>query len=333
MTRQRRRLRAHRGQDARAREGRRGVRARGRAGGRGDRALQGRGPALQGRADRGPGEGPGRGDGLALHQRPVHRPLPRPARAVHQADQVVQAHQRGRRLLARRRRQPDAHARLRHGVPLQGGPGRAPRAPGAGARPRPPQARPRARPVHVQRAVGRVAVLEARGRAGVGRARRVLAQGERAPRLRGGAHADPLRRRAVEAVRPLGRLPRQHVLHRRRGPAHGPQAHELPGAHPDLQVRAPLLPRPADPLRRGRPGAPPRAQRHAPRPAAGAPHHPGRRPHLLHRGAGQGGGAAAAWTSATSSTRRSASSRTWSCRPGPRSAWAATRCGTAPRRR
>ena len=32
------------------------------------------------------------------------------------------------------------------------------------------------------------------------------------------------------------KLPRQHVLHRGRGPADGPQAHELPGAHPDLQA-------------------------------------------------------------------------------------------------
>ena len=115
---------------------------------------------------------------------------------------------------------------------------------------------------------------------------------ERRPRLRRGAHADPLRRRAVEAVRPLGRVPGQHVLHRGRGPADGPQAHELPGPHPDLQVRAALLPRPAHPLRRGGAGPPPRAERDAARPAARAPHHPGRRPHLLHRGAGQGGGPA-----------------------------------------
>ena len=85
-------------------------------------------------------------------------------------------------------------------------------------------------------------------------------------------------------LRPLGRLPRQHVLHRGGGPRHGPEADELPGAHPDLQGRAPLLPRPADPLLRGRPGPPPRAERDAPRPLARPPHHPGRRPHLLHRG-------------------------------------------------
>ena len=54
--------------------------------------------------------------GLALPQRPLHRPLPRPARPGHQAHQGVQAHQRGRRLLARRRRPPDAHARIRDRV-------------------------------------------------------------------------------------------------------------------------------------------------------------------------------------------------------------------------
>ena len=37
------------------------------------------------------------------------------------------------------------------------------------------------------------------------------------PRLPRGEDADPLRRRALEAVGPLGRLPREHVLHRGRG--------------------------------------------------------------------------------------------------------------------
>ncbi len=102
--------------------------------------------------------------------------------------------------------------------------------------------------------------------------------------------ADPVRRRPVQAVGPLGHLPGQHVLHRCRGPSDGPEADELPGPHPDLQGRAPLLPRPADPLLRGRPGPPPRAERHAARADARAPHHPGRRAHLLHRGPGPGGG-------------------------------------------
>ncbi len=57
---------------------------------RGARALPRRAPGLQGRADRRPRHG-GRAepapraaaDGLAVHQRPLHRPLPRPARAQH----------------------------------------------------------------------------------------------------------------------------------------------------------------------------------------------------------------------------------------------------------
>ena len=126
---QRRGLRADRGRDAQARQGRRALHARGRAGGRGAGALPRRGPGLQGGADRGPGPRPGRRDRLPLHQRPLHRPVPGPARPVYQADQGLQADQRGRRLLARGRRPPDAHARVRHRVPVQGRPGGASGAP------------------------------------------------------------------------------------------------------------------------------------------------------------------------------------------------------------
>ena len=75
---------------------------------------------------------------------------------------------------------------------------------------------------------------------------------ERPPRLRRGAHAD-LDESTCGSSRATGTTTRQHVLHRGREPADGPQAHELPGPHPDLQVRPALLPRPAAPLRRGRP--------------------------------------------------------------------------------
>ena len=114
----RRRLRAHRGAGCAStsrptsRSSREDVPRR-----RGARALPRRGPGLQGRADRGPGPRPGHRDRLPLHQRPVHRPLPRPARAVDEAHRGVQAAVGRRRLLARRRRPPDAHPRLRHGVP------------------------------------------------------------------------------------------------------------------------------------------------------------------------------------------------------------------------
>ena len=323
---------AHRAEDARAHQGRRGLRAHRRAGGRGDRALPRRGPGLQGRADRGPRARPGRGDRLALPQRPLHRPLPRPARAVHQADQGLQAHRAwpaptgaatrharcspastAPRSCPRRTSTSTSSASSRRGrATTASSAGSSTSSCSASCRPGSPFWQPNGAQIWNQLTdFWRTENVE--------------------PRLPGGAHADPLRRRAVEAVGPLGHVPRQHVLHRRRGSADGPQAHELPGAHPDLQVRPPLLPRPAHPLRRGGPGAPPRAQRHAARAAARAPHHPGRRPHLLHRGAGRRRRCSAAWTSASSSTRRSASSRAWSCPPGPRSGWAPTRCGTAPR--
>ena len=82
-----------------------------------------RAAALQGRADRGPGHAtqtrpPTR---VALHQRPLHRPVPRPACAEHQAHQGVQAAVGRRRLLARRRQPPDAHARVWDGVLLRQG--------------------------------------------------------------------------------------------------------------------------------------------------------------------------------------------------------------------
>ena len=98
-------------------------------------------------------------------------------------------------------------------------------------------------------------------------------------------------REAVGDLRPLGQVPREHVRHGVRGQADGPQADELPGALRVLRDGQALLPRAADPLLRARPPAPQRAQRHAARPAARPPLHPGRRAHLLHRGAGRAGGA------------------------------------------
>ena len=113
----------------------------------------------------------------------------------------------------------------------------------------------------------------------------------------------------------------------------GPEADELPGAHPDLQRRAPLLPRPPDPLLRGRASSTATsraapctgccASATSPRttPTSSAPRSRSRRR------------SSAASTSASRSTTRSGSSRGWSSPPGPRSGSAPRRCGIAPRRR
>ena len=63
-----------------------------------------------------------------------------------------------------------------------------------------------------------------------------------------------------------------------------------PGHTQIYNEHAPLLPRPADPLLRAGAAAPQRGLRRAARAAARAPLRPGRRAHLLHRGAGPGGG-------------------------------------------
>ncbi len=94
----------------------------------GARPLPPGGPGLQGRADRGSDREGRRSDRLALHQRSVHRPVPRSARSVDEADQGVQAPVGCRRVLARRFDQADAHADLRDRVLLPEGPRRLPRA-------------------------------------------------------------------------------------------------------------------------------------------------------------------------------------------------------------
>ena len=143
-------------------------------------------------------------DRLAVHERALHRPLPRPARAQHEDRRRVQAAVGRGRLLARRLRPHDAHPHLRHRLLHQGRARGAPRAARAGPRARPPQARPGARPVHVLRALARQPVLEARGHGDLERAHRAVAQGEPQPRLPRGENADPLRRRAVAASRATG---------------------------------------------------------------------------------------------------------------------------------
>ena len=234
------RLRAHRGEDARAHQGRRALRARGRAGGRGDRALPRRGPGLQGRADRGPG---------------ATTRASRPSRSTATAPSPTSAAARTARAPSGSRRSSSRAWPAPTGAATPTA--RCSRA--STARPSCSKERPRRAPASGSRRRARATTASSAAsstcscsptsrparRSGCRTGTHIwneltdaLARRERRARLHRGAHADPLRRRALEAVGPLARLPRQHVLHRRGGPADGPQAHELPGARADLQARA-----------------------------------------------------------------------------------------------
>ena len=183
---------------------------------RGDRELRGRGPALQGRADRGPRPRRGRRDRLALPQRPLRGPLPRPARALDRPDQGVQAELASPAPTGAATRPRQMLTRI-YGTAffskkdLEPSTERA----RAGAGPRPPPARPAARALHAAR-------RRRRGcRSGCPNGHRAAApdrgRGARAAaqaRLRGDQDAAGARRRALAPLRPLGQLPREHVLHR-----------------------------------------------------------------------------------------------------------------------
>ena len=145
------------------------------------RALRGRGPGLQGRADRGPrSQTSGVDTRLAVQERRLHRPLPRPARAQHQADQGASSSRPSpaptgaatpsRPMLTRiygtaffSKEDLDEHLRA-----ARAGRARDHRKLG-----------PRARAVHVLRALTGHAVLAADGMARLERAHRAVARGER----------------------------------------------------------------------------------------------------------------------------------------------------------
>ena len=85
----------------------------------------------------------------------LHRSVPGPARPEHRLHQGVQAHEGGRRLLARRLEPPHAPAHIRDRLVLGQGPGRLPEPPGGGRAPRPPQAGQGTRSVQLPRDRGR----------------------------------------------------------------------------------------------------------------------------------------------------------------------------------
>ena len=147
----------------------------------------------------------------------VRGPVPRPAPADHQADQGVQAALAGRRVLARRLVEADADPHLRHRVlrpgsrwtPTWSGSSRRGGATTGGSA----ASSTSTTPARCRRAAP---FWHPRGMVDLERADRAVARAEPRARLPGGAHADPLLGRPVEAVRPLGQVPRRHVLHRRR---------------------------------------------------------------------------------------------------------------------
>ena len=303
--------------------------------------FQGRGPALQGRADRGSDRRRGRRDRLAVPERTVHRPLSRPARPVDRPDRGDQAQLARRCVLARRRDPADADPHLRDCVLLEEGPRRTPRADRAGEGPRSPQARPAARSLHVPRGVAGDAVLVAAGNGAAEADPRSGRRPARQARLRRDPHPGGDGRRPLAPLRPLRELPREHVLRRalRQGsrggrPAVRAEADELPGRLPRLRLRPPLLSRPAAAPRRVRQRLPLRARGRAPRPAARPRLHPGRRSRLLHarpdraRGDRRLRGDRRALRDVRLRGRHASSSR-----PGRRSRSAPTSSGRSPRRR
>ena len=331
----RRRLRAHRGRRCAStsrptsRSTREDV-----AGRRGARALPGRGPALQGRADRGPHRDRGRRDRHALHAtapftdlcRGPHVPTTKRIKAfkLHVASPArTGAATPTASMLTRiygtaffSKEDLDAHLER-----LEQARARDHRKLGT-----------RARPVHVLRASPGLAVLAARRHGDLERADRAVARGERAPRLPRGARRRSSTTPSCGRSRATGTSTATTCTSpRSRSGTDGPQADELPGAHASSSRTSGAPTATCRPLRRAGPRAPPRAERDAARPAARAPHHPGRRPHLLHRGAGR-------------STRSSACldfgfdlydavrlrAARWSSRRGPRSASA--RRDVGPRR-
>ncbi len=110
------------------------------------------------------------------------------------------------------------------------------------------------------------------------------------------------------------------------------QADELPGPRAGVQPGPAQLPRPADPLRRVRRVPSQRAVRRAARHPARARFHPGRRPHLLHRGPDRVRGPRLPRAGAEGLWRLRVHGHPDQDRPAPATrAWATTPPGTRPR--
>ena len=241
-------------------------------------------------ARRGLQAAPGRGHARRDRDGPVlppgiRRHVPRPARAEHALPEGLQADPRLGRLLARRRQERAAAAHLRHRLGRQ-----------EAARRLHPAASRKPRSATTARSASELDLFHLQ---------------EEAPGLvfwhpKGWTIWQVVEQYMREVYRDNGyqevRCPQILDVRCGRSPATGTtttrtcssprsekrdlraQADELPGPRPDLQPGPAQLPRPADALRRVRPVPPQRAVGRAARHHARARLHPGRRPHLLHRG-------------------------------------------------
>ena len=189
------------------------VRARGRLARGGARDV--RREQVQGRADR---RVPRRVRDHALplraHGRPVHGAAP----AAHRLPEGGQGDERLVRVLAGRRQEGGAAARLRDHVPREGAARRVRAPPRRGREARPPEGRHGAGPRPLAPAVPRMRVHDACGRARLQRADQVHAGALLGARVRRGGHTQPVQLRLVAHERARGALQGEHV-HGRGGEA------------------------------------------------------------------------------------------------------------------
>ena len=171
---------------------------------RGGRLLRRHRRALQGRVHR--RDPAGRGD-QPLSPGRFRRSLHRAASAVDRPSRPgLQADERGRRLLARRRQERATAARLRHRLGEPEGPRPVSLPARRGRAPRPSPARPRARPVPSGRGGGRQRLLAPQGLDAVPHHRELYARPARGRRLSGGQGPAAARPQPVGSDPAIGRI-------------------------------------------------------------------------------------------------------------------------------